>query len=107
MPENTNTDRADQWRHQLDRALALPDRTLVLADMSNDDALISVRGRDPLHLVHLARDLLSQAEDALHERNPEWQQGLNDMGDAPDERLLSTVLEALELLPDPHAGDEH
>ena len=54
---------------------------------------------DPARLVQVARSLLEQAEDALHERNPEWREGENDQGDAPDEQMLSSVLAALESLP--------
>lgn len=73
--------------------------TVILAVLDEGGMVLSTLGRDARHMVAVARSLLEQAEDALREANPEWEEGENDQGDHPDEQLLSSVLEALECLP--------
>jgi hypothetical protein len=73
------------------------DTVIVAVLRPKDSMVMHTSGLDPFLLVDAARSLLEQAEDALQEAMSTWED--HDQGDAPEEQLLSSVLEALESLP--------
>jgi hypothetical protein len=89
-------DRAEFWRQLLDHALGKPERSLVLADMDHQSAMLSVRCTEPRHLLQMARMLVDQARDAFD--------GME--GDQAEDMVLLCD-DVLGLLPDPdaEAGD--
>lgn len=98
----TDPEFTERAAHSL--STAQPGDTVIVAVVSPGDSMVlHVLGRNARHMTDVARSLLEQAEDALREANPQWEEGENDQGDAPDEELLASVLEALEALP---SGDE-
>ena len=73
------------------------DTVIVAVLRSRDSMVMHTSGLDPFLLVDAARSLLEQAEDALRREMSTWED--HDQGDAPEEQLLSSVLEAIECLP--------
>ena len=73
------------------------DTVIVAVLRPKDSMVMHTSGLDPFLLVDAARSLLEQAEDALRREMDTWEE--HDQGDAPEEQLLSSVLEALECLP--------
>lgn len=92
----TRPDFIDAAKHTL--ADAREGDTVIVAVLRPTDSMVMhTSGLDPFLLVDAARSLLEQAEDALQETMSTWED--HDQGDAPEEHLLSSVLEALESLP--------
>lgn len=73
------------------------DTVIVAVLRPKASMVMHTSGLNPFLLVEAARSLLEQAEDALHREMDTWED--HDQGDAPEEQLLSSVLEALECLP--------
>lgn len=71
--------------------------TVIVAVLGPTRGTMHTINPDPFLLVDAARSLLEQAEDALQETMSTWED--HDQGDAPEEQLLSSVLDALESLP--------
>lgn len=105
MTDTIPPDRAKHWRAHLDRAIAAPGSTIVLATLDADRSMVlQTATTRPQDLVDVARALLQQALDRINDEiDAAMAAGLPAEPGRDD--LAMAVEDAITLLPDPHEDD--
>jgi hypothetical protein len=100
----TTVSNPKMWLDHLEKALATPGETVILATLESDGSMVlQTACTRPMDMVLAARSLLEMALDRT--RDDLNAEDGDSQGDDPREQLLSTLDEVLGLLPDPNKDD--